>query len=225
MPIPLALAQSLPLDAAPVHGGASLQLSGGPIGTLGCLVTWHGGVFILGSGHVLSIGGGAAPGAAVYSPNAGDARNRRVAETFDTAYVEKTTTRLNRLDAGLAKVEPGAVSARIRDQGPPSGLGPQVAAGDVITAHGAYSGARTARVRDPNWTGIIRYADGSQARFVGLVECEPYSRAGDSGAAVLDKWDRLVGVHVAGDPTFSVFCPISEVLRRWPGLEVKTHTT
>lgn len=224
MPLPVSFAQSLPPDAEPVRGGTSLQLSGGPIGTLGCLVTWHSGLFILGSGHVLSIGGGAAPGAAVYSPNAGDARNRRLAQTFDTAYVEKTTTRLNRLDAGLAEVAPGAVSASIRDHGPPTGLGPQVAVGDAITAHGAYSGPRTAKVRDTNWTGIIQYADGSQARFAGLVECEPYSQAGDSGAAVLDKWDRLVGVHVAGDLTFSLFCPISEVLRRWPGLEVKTHT-
>jgi hypothetical protein len=49
--------------------------------------------------------------------------------------------------------------------------------------------------------------------FRDQVLCTRYSDEGDSGAAILNMANRVVGLHVAGTPSASIFNRITHVLR------------
>jgi hypothetical protein len=48
--------------------------------------------------------------------------------------------------------------------------------------------------------------------FRDVVLCNSFTAGGDSGAAVLNMRERIVGLHFAGSVSSSIFCRIGNVL-------------
>ncbi len=117
----------------------------------------------------------------------------------------------NYVDVALARpISPNAVIPSIIDVGVPTGvreaeLGMRVA-----------KSARTTRLTMGNILQVdvtVEVIYGNQrARFVDQVMVTPFSRPGDSGAAVLDMERRVVGMLFSGSDYIAVFTPIQHIL-------------
>ena len=88
---------------------------------------------------------------------------------------------------------------------------------------GMMSGRSAGQVLHPNFRARLNYYDAQGSRqtagFQHVVLCTRYGMAGDSGAAVLNATNKLVGMHIGGSHTHSVFCRIIPPLNLfgvWP---------
>jgi hypothetical protein len=219
---PRVAAHSLTARARPAGGGAPICLDQGEIGTLGCVLVSEGKRYILGSGHVLSLRGQAQIGAPVYQPSSDDQANR-IGALYANNLVQYDSP--NWLDAGIALADPGKVSAKIGDLGFPKGTALPPPVGALVRICGAASGVSPGIVKGVDQPAQIDYGIGDSgpvAQFYGMTICTPYAQAGDSGSVVFDDDDRVVGLHVGGDGSISVFCPIQHVLAYWPGFDIAT---
>lgn len=209
--------------AGAVRGGGAIGVRGGHNGTLGCLVSLDGEPMILGSSHVMAVGGAAQPGDAIYALKTDFAIDRQIGALAETSSpIDFSPGALNGLDAALARLSPaGGVTAGVGSWSIASrDLETTIAEGDTVLTCGAVSGEGQSTVVDPNAQEAIEYDDGRTASFSGLVRCEPaFSRKGDSGAAVLNNRGLLVGLIVGGGAGYSLFCPSRMILERWPGLK------
>jgi hypothetical protein len=117
-----------------------------------------------------------------------------------------------------------AFDPRIGDFAAPQGFSSAIAPNQWVWIYGAGSGTRKpGQIQLLNDPQTVTYDDGSQASFEGLVRCDCYSEAGDSGAAVLDVSGNMVGVHLCGTGANSWFCPIIMVQKRWPSIQLITQ--
>ncbi|PZR34228.1 trypsin-like peptidase domain-containing protein [Caulobacter segnis] len=203
----------------PLDGSAAIATVSSRVGTAGCFVTVGSDKpCILSSAHVLA----AIPSdKTVFQPPGADG-SRAVAKLWDF-YGPDPARKDNVLDAAIAVLCDTKYDPRIGALAPPRGFNPNVVANQRVWIHGAGSGRRrSGRIQVVGEPKTVIYDDGSSAGFQGLVRCECYSQAGDSGAAVLDAAGYVVGVHLCGTEDYSWFCRISMVLARWPKIQLIT---
>ena len=205
----------------PAFGGAAIAVRQDQIGTIGCRVNLSGRDYLLTSGHVLSPTGFEPAGTAVYQPAPGLSGARRLGAVAAVAPLVRSPTANNSLDVGLATID-GQLEARIGTFGTPLGFSMNVSKNDEVRMFGANSGVRHGVVLDTNWSGAVIHTNNVRVGFARLVSTNMATRGGDSGAAVLDVDNRVVGIHLGGDVNFSLFCSMFEICRLWPGLEVTT---
>ena len=89
---------------------------------------------------------------------------------------------------------------------------------DTITVQmfGAKSNFRQGFIHAFNARQPVNYLDGDFVHVLkGLIQTTAMSQPGDSGSAVVDTANKLVGILVAGDDKFSYILPIENVLRNF----------
>ena len=207
----------------PLDGSAAVATEAGQVGTAGCFVRVGSNArCILGSAHVM----GVVECEIIFHPPATIDGSLQVAKLWDAYGPANSGQATNVLDAAIAVLPAGLrIDPRIGSLGRPRGFNTNLVEHQRVRIHGAGSGEATSgQILNLDDTTTVTYEDKTVARFAGLVRCQRYSVAGDSGAAVLDANGFVVGVHLCGSPDFSWFCPISMVIARWPNIELITHT-
>lgn len=124
-------------------------------------------------------------------------------------------------DIAIAKLMDGVNTNNILPElGPITGTSNHVGAGQVIYTYGPVTkAARDARVISKNLEQVatIELTSDPRDRFdiANVFACEDYAQFGDSGAPLLNRWGRLVGVHVAelADKHLSLALKLNDVLR------------
>lgn len=116
----------------------------------------------------------------------------------------------NLVDAAIAKpLNDADVSAGIMGFGPPSGIA-TVTFGDGVNKSGRTTGITSGTVIQTNVTVRVGYGD-SDAIFEDQIMTSEMSQGGDSGSAVLDDNNNLVGLLFAGSPTTTIINKIDNV--------------
>lgn len=148
-------------------------------------------------------------------------------ESADTFFVDAATARLD-IDVcsttghtikncGVSFANRFRVAAGAgQTQSPIAGVGRAQSVGDIVSKAGASTGRTVGKVRDPN--GV--HGDGSKMIIIDPTQRDcnnklQFAIHGDSGAAVLNDKNELIGIVAEGDPTHpgSVFaCHIAPVL-------------
>lgn len=103
------------------------------------------------------------------------------------------------------------------------GVSGRISQNMFVKVIGMVSGRSAGQVLKPNFRARLNYYDAQgvkqTAGFQNVVLCTRYSEAGDSGAAVLNASDKLVGMHIGGSNSHSIFCRIIPALNLfgvWP---------
>jgi len=118
----------------------------------------------------------------------------------------------NRVDAALARpVSPADLSPEILDLGPVQGIGTAVL-GTAVKKSGRTSELTSGEILQVDVTADITYGAGRTARFTDQIMAGAMSSGGDSGSAVLDADNNLVGLLFAGSDTTTVINPIGHVV-------------
>lgn len=120
----------------------------------------------------------------------------------------------NTIDAALAKpVNPEALNPSILEIGDVKGFTePEV--GMEVTKSGRTTGVTEGVIKAINATVQVDMGDGEEAVFHDQIIATPMSQGGDSGALVLDKEKRAVGLLFAGSDKTTVFNKISNVMEQ-----------
>jgi hypothetical protein len=117
----------------------------------------------------------------------------------------------NLVDAAIAEVvDEGVVSHEILGIGTIKGLG-EVALGAVIKKSGRTTALTTGTVLQTDVTVRVGYGAGRVATFTDQLMAGAMSQGGDSGSAVLDGSNRLVGLLFAGSTNSTIINRIQHV--------------
>jgi hypothetical protein len=126
--------------------------------------------------------------------------------------VYRETESFNQVDAALAKpISPDLLTADILDLGRPRGARP-AGLGDQVKKSGRTTGCTEGRIVQIDVTSQITYAAG-QATFHDQLMATAMSAPGDSGSAVLDTDNYVVGLLCAGSDAATLINPIELVLK------------
>jgi hypothetical protein len=118
----------------------------------------------------------------------------------------------NRVDAALARpVNPVDVSAEILELGTIRGIG-SAGLGTKVRKSGRTTELTSDEILQVDVTADITYGAGRTARFADQIMAGAMSSGGDSGSAVLDMENNLVGLLFAGSDTTTVINPIGHVV-------------
>jgi len=118
----------------------------------------------------------------------------------------------NRVDAALAMpVNPADLSAEILELGTIRAIG-SAGLGTAVRKSGRTTGLTSGEILQVDVTADISYGAGLTARFTDQIMAGAMSSGGDSGSAVLDLENNLVGLLFAGSDTTTVINPISHVV-------------
>ena len=188
-------------------------------GTLGAYVKKRDGspgMYLLSCAHVIADAGRAAAGAEIFHP---DADGRLIAKLTDSADLHPSSTCIrNSWDAAIAKVtNPHVVTPTWRAIGRVTGFGGTITKRMKVTLVGARSKQNEGKVKDTDMVVTpltFKHADGTEKKYLfkNLVRCSPMSSPGDSGATVIASESRkIIGLHMAGNDSESVFCRIDPV--------------
>ncbi len=122
----------------------------------------------------------------------------------------KKTPGINRVDAALARpLALDLVKNEILNIGAPVGVG-SVTLGLEVQKMGRTTGYTTGKITQIDATVRIDY-EGPSALYTGQLIASPMSQGGDSGSAVLDMDERVVGLLFAGSDAATIINPIDEV--------------
>ncbi len=204
------------IGGPPLRTGYSISHVDAGAGTLGAFVRKGGKTYCLSNAHVLALEGRAAIGDAIIFPGGGDgAGSPDACGTLAVfvplvpggAFVNSVDAALATIDANLlAGIDPGIHGAQL----PLRVATPQL--GRRIVTRGRSGIDVEAEILGVDLAAQLPYGLGPVG-FTGLVVCESYSRRGDSGAIIVDKDSgAIVGLHLAGSATRSVFMPIKAVM-------------
>jgi hypothetical protein len=117
----------------------------------------------------------------------------------------------NRVDAAVARpLGPALVKGEILEIGTIAGLG-RGALGLAIKKSGRTTGLTTGQITQVDVSVNVEYGAGRVARFTDQLLAGPMSQGGDSGSAVLDNDNRLVGLLFAGSENSTVINRIEHV--------------
>ncbi len=117
----------------------------------------------------------------------------------------------NLVDAAIARpLNDADVVDEILQIGPIQGVG-IAELGDSIKKSGRTTEFTTGQILQVDVTVDVSYGPGQTARFVDQLLSGPMSQGGDSGSAVLDDDDRLVGLLFAGSDNTTIMNRISHV--------------
>lgn len=231
----------------PAPGGVSIGHADITAGTLGCLVTRNGELFILSNNHVLANSNVAQRGdpiiqAARYDGGALDDQIAALEDfiplnfgaspaTCPTATgVESFLNWLakllgsshrvmafqevpgrNLVDAAIARpLSDDLIEKRILEIGVPQGTR-DVTLGARVKKSGRTTGFTTGRIIQIDVTTRVSY-EGGTAIFEDQLMAGPMSQGGDSGSAVLDEDDFVIGLLFAGSDATTIMNPIQFVL-------------
>jgi len=203
----------------PAMGGYSIGHYRGETGTLACLVRKRsavGGLYLLSNSHILANAGDCNVGDHVLQPGRSDhGRQGQDTIAYLAEWVDYDFSGLyvNRVDAAIAgPIAHDQCRAEIAviDK-PPNGVRPSV--DNMMSVHkvGRTTGQTSAIVLDSRFRAQFEF-HGKMAGFLDLALCTRYTEHGDSGSLVMDDHHNAVGLHMAGSPSYSVFCPIQPVL-------------
>lgn len=178
--------------------------------------------FILGNSHVLARSGMARRGDAVIQPGPGDAGSRggaaaiaRLEEWVPFDFTSRGWPNL--VDAAIARVARGSdVTRRIRQiKVMPRGVSFELAPGMRVHKVGRTTDHTAGTVLCTGTRIKLEFLKTRRrtapVRFREQVRCTRYSSPGDSGAAVLNERNEVVGLHMAGTSTTSFFNKIEHV--------------
>lgn len=117
----------------------------------------------------------------------------------------------NRVDAAIARpLEPALVRSEILEIGTISGL-ESGGLGMAIKKSGRTTGLTTGEIMQVDVTVNVQYGPGRLAQFSDQLLAGPMSQGGDSGSAVLDDSNRLVGLLFAGSDNSTIINRIDHV--------------
>lgn len=123
------------------------------------------------------------------------------------------TTGYNQVDAALAKlIDSNAVTPEIIHIGRPRGVG-QATLGTEVKKSGRTTGYTEGRIIQIDVTSQVAYGPAGQATFHNQLMASGMSASGDSGSAVLDKENQVVGLLFAGSDVATLINPIHLVLQ------------
>ena len=202
----------------PAPGGVSIGHRDITAGTLGCLVKKDGQVYILSNNHVLANSNAASPGDAILQPGPHDGGKYPEDQIADlTEFVPISFFGLpsqaedNLVDAAIAQpIEDRDVSEQILGIGPIKGM-TQAELGMLIQKSGRTTEFTTGQIQQVDVTVNVQYGEGRIARFADQVMAGPMSQGGDSGSAVLDQNNRLVGLLFEGSDSSTLINRIENV--------------
>lgn len=127
---------------------------------------------------------------------------------------------LNQVDAALARpLNPALVEPSILDIGVPTGVADPVL-GARVRKSGRTTGLTESVIRQVDVTADVIYGN-QKLRFVNQVMTGPLSRPGDSGSAVVDDGNHVVGLMYSGSDYVTLFTPIGYIMAAL-GVEVVT---
>ena len=122
-----------------------------------------------------------------------------------------TLAKENLVDAAIARpLNEEDVSAEILEIGTIKGL-IQGELGMAIKKSGRTTGLTTGKIVQVDVTVNVQYGAGRIARFTDQLMAGPMSQGGDSGSAVLDNNNNLVGLLFAGSDTSTIISRIDNV--------------
>ena len=118
----------------------------------------------------------------------------------------------NLVDAAIARPLSGdLVEKRILEIGPPQGTR-EATLGTRVKKSGRTTGFTTGRITQIHVTSQVSYGEGKTAVFEDQLMAGAMSQGGDSGSAVLDEEDYVVGLLFAGSDVTTLINPIRFVL-------------
>ena len=232
----------------PAPGGVSIGHIDVTAGTLGCLVTRDGQLFILSNNHVLANSNAAQRGDPIIQAGRydGGTLNDQIATLEDfiplnfgaspatcsaATGVESFLNWLakllgsshrvmafqqvpgrNLVDAAIARpLSDDLVEKRIFEIGVPKGAR-EATLGAQVKKSGRTTGFTTGRITQIDVTTQVSYGEGQDAIFEDQLMAGAMSQGGDSGSAVLDEEDFVVGLLFAGSDAATIISPIQFVL-------------
>jgi len=117
----------------------------------------------------------------------------------------------NQVDVALARpVDPALINPSILGIGVPTGVA-EAALGARVRKSGRTTGLTEANVTQVDVTADVIYGEHT-VRFINQMMTEPMSRPGDSGSAIVDDSNRVVGLLFSGSDYVTLFNPISLVM-------------
>jgi hypothetical protein len=231
----------------PAPGGVSIGHIDITAGTLGCLVTKDGELFILSNNHVLANSNVSQQGDPIIQPGRydGGTLNDQIAVLEDFIPLNFGTSPAtcsmatgvegflnwlakllgsshrvmafqevparNLVDAAIARpLSDDFVEKRIFEIGVPKGTR-EASLGTRVKKSGRTTGFTTGRIVQIDVTSRVSY-DGGTAVFEDQLMAGAMSQGGDSGSAVLDEEDYVVGLLFAGSDATTLINPIQFVL-------------
>ena len=210
--------------ARPAMPGCGLGHPAVTVGTLGCLVRKRGeesAVYVLSNSHVLADSGNANPGDWISQPAAADEGTvppDGLARLSEFQPFDYRSGFPNLIDAAIAKVRSKqSVTDEIRLLGiKPAGVSHTLRRGMRVKKVGRTTDFTLGQIQDIDFRVRIPYRRQGSPRkvmvgFRDQVLCTRYSQGGDSGSIVLNRRDRVVGLHFAGSPSASIFNRIANV--------------
>ncbi|MES0488850.1 MAG: hypothetical protein ABUK01_02590 [Leptospirales bacterium] len=208
----------------PAHPGSSVGLSGNMVwaGTFGMVAYKRGNPakhYLVSSSHIIANSGLAKIGDAIVQPAAisgGTAPVDTIASLSQwVPFIFSDTGFENLVDAAIAEVTPGAVTAAITELGVPIGVSMTLARGMDVQKVGAETSYSMARIKDIHFRLPANYPTGgdnySRAGFKDQVLTTFYAASGDSSAPVLNMNREVVGQHFAGSATVGIFSKINNL--------------
>jgi len=232
----------------PAPGGVSIGHVDITAGTLGCLVTRNGDLFILSNNHVLANINAGYAGDPILQPGPydGGAPADHIANLEDfipidfgqnpptcpiATWVVSLLNRLsrlagssqrlaafrkasvpNRVDAAIARpLSDEMVERRILEIGLPAGSR-EATLGTKVKKSGRTTGLTEGVITQIDVTCSVSYGEGRTAIFDDQLMAGAMSAGGDSGSAVLDDEDFVVGLLFAGSDAVTIINPVQFVL-------------
>jgi hypothetical protein len=117
----------------------------------------------------------------------------------------------NLVDAAIARpLEPALIRGEILEIGTPAGLG-RGQLGLAVKKSGRTTGLTTGQITQVDVSVDVQYGPGRLARFTDQLMAGPMSQGGDSGSAVLDNSNRLVGLLFAGSENSTIINRVEHV--------------
>jgi hypothetical protein len=230
VPIDVVHTGKITLDYPPIRGcsrpviigssGAHRAVQGGTIGLLVRLNGYAQDLYLLSACHTFARQGLANHGDPIIQPSLEDGGTHPASTVAALAsWVPITFTATgypNRADAALAKVtDPGQPAPDIHIIGAPNGVS-RARLRTVVHKMGRTTGYTLGMAIDLDFKFQTQWPHplGGTARagFSGLVLCTKYACQGDSGAAVLNRRNRILGIHMGGDDSSSFFCKIQHAM-------------
>jgi hypothetical protein len=193
-------------------------------GTLGCLVRKRDDEkrrYILSNSHVLADEGTGKAGDEILQPGPADngvTPGDAIAKLSEWVPFDFTAaTYPNLVDAAIAELDDAALAqSAIRRIGTPKGVSSTLRLGMQVQKCGRTTDYTIGVIRDVNYRTSLRYKKpgGGRGRvgFRDQILCTRFTDGGDSGSAVLNMRQEVVGLHFAGSPSSSIFNRIESVL-------------
>lgn len=232
----------------PAPGGVSCGHIDVTAGTIGCLVSRRGQVYILSNNHVLANSNQGQLGEPILQPGSHDGGTmedqiatleefvpinfgtesptcptaNRVAEVLNWMArlvgsrhrfrVFQENPAPNYVDAAIARpTSVDLVEKRILEIGEPQGVA-EGTLGLAVRKSGRTTGLTSGEITQVDATVQVGYGMGQTATFTDQLVAGPMSSGGDSGSAVLDEHDRVIGLLFAGSRSTTVINRIQNVM-------------